>query len=270
MAICALQQALKVAYSDKVPSESRTWVAAYTATVLSQLLQLQTDPQTLCTVIIGVFQQTADAQTQIEHQGLAAAHTVDKTGSPPAQHATAGLNSDHAEHAGVLLLPKEAQTLVSLYSLAISVMHKWQLKSARGMPVAKSDSTADALCASTSQPASSGKKRKKDRQAATERSAKKQRAVIEDQAVNAEVVEGLQVWAVPCQKGNVGVLSALYAWLSFPNLDMSHDEMYACSCCASSKVVQCRQTRKDHQSRDTRLAITPSVEQKFQLCDMRL
>lgn len=206
MAICALQQALKVAYSDKLPSESRTWVAAYTATVLSQLLQLQTDPQTLCTVIVGVFQLTADAHPQNEHHSSATAHTVHKTGSAPALHATAGLNSDHAGHAGVLQLPKEAQTLVSLYNLAVNVRHNWQVNTdtAWGTPVAKSNSTADALCASTSQPVSSGKKRKKDRQVATERSAKKQRAVTEDQAVNAEVVQGLQVWVYPAKRALSG------------------------------------------------------------------
>ena len=238
MAICALQQALKVAYSDKLPSESRTWVAAYTATVLSQLLQLQTDPQTLCTVIVGVFQQTADAHAQNEHHSSATAHAVDKTGSAPAQHATAGLNSDHAEHAGhagVLRLPKEAQTLVSLYNLAVDVRHNWQVNTdtAWGTPVAKSNSTADALCASTSQPVSSGKKRKRDRQVATDRSAKKQRAAIENQAVSAEMVQGLQVWVCPTKRAP----SALYTWLAFPVWDMPHDEMYARSCCATCKVA---------------------------------
>lgn len=187
---CVLQQALKVACSDRLPSESRTWVAAYTATVLSQLLHLQTDAQAMCSIVIGLFQQAADTiaqQQQQQQQDTATAQTHDMTGAEPPQHAS-NSNSNHAEHAGTLQLPVEAQPLVSLFNLAVSVLHNWQRSSAFG--VFNTDQSpsniADASKHVAAPSASSGKKRKQGEQsAASQSSVKKQRKAAGDQAADA-------------------------------------------------------------------------------------
>lgn len=122
LAICALQQALKVACSSKLPSDSRTWISAYTAAVLSQLLKIQIDPQPLCHIIIGLFCQAADSKA-----GTSAADAV--TCADTAQHAqqlNPDQSSNHAEHAVVLSLPREAQTLASLFSYAQGLLQQWQ------------------------------------------------------------------------------------------------------------------------------------------------
>ena len=120
LAVCALQQALKVACSSKLPSESRAWISAYTAAVLSQLIRTQIDPQSLCHLVLDLFCQAADAK---------AATPVAVTDADAAQHAQQLDNtqiSNPAEHAVVLSLPNEAQTLASLLSCAQGVLHQWQ------------------------------------------------------------------------------------------------------------------------------------------------
>lgn len=113
LAVCALQQALKVACSSKLPSESRTWISAYTAAVLSQLLRTQLDPQPLCHLIIGLFCQAA----------------VSKPAADTAQHAqqlTSTQSSNPAEHAVLLSLPSEAQTLAALFTCSQGLLQCWQ------------------------------------------------------------------------------------------------------------------------------------------------
>lgn len=122
LAVGALQQALKVACSSKLPSESRTWISAYTATVLSQLLRIQVDPQPLCHLVIDLFSQAADSKAG--SSAFAAA-----TGADTPQHAQQlGIDpsSNHAEHAMVLSLPVEAQTLASLLSFIQGLLQQWQ------------------------------------------------------------------------------------------------------------------------------------------------
>ena len=46
-------------------------------------------------------------------------------------------NSSHAEHAGVLHLPKEAQPLDSLFWLACDVLRKWEPESGSGRSSSK-------------------------------------------------------------------------------------------------------------------------------------
>lgn len=117
LAVCALQQALKVACSSKLPSESRTWISAYTAAVLSQLLKAQLNPQPLCHLIIGLFSQAADAKPAAVSGADTAQH---------AQQLTKTQSSNPAEHAVVLSLPVEAQTLAALFSSAKGSLHTWQ------------------------------------------------------------------------------------------------------------------------------------------------
>ena len=140
LAVCALQQALKVACSSKLPSNSRTWISAYTAAVLSQLLKIQIDPQPLCHIMIGLFCQAAYSKA-----GTSAADAVKCADTPQhaqqlnravsnhAEHAAVlslpgdmGPSSNHAEHAVVLSLPHEAQTLASLFSYAQGLLQQWQ------------------------------------------------------------------------------------------------------------------------------------------------
>ena len=118
LAVCALQQALKVACSSKLPSESRTWISAYTAAVLSQLLRVQIDPQPLVHIAIGIFGEAADSKLAAEAATAAAA----------AQHAQQPRRpgSNPAEHAVPLSLPAEAQTLASLLTFAQDLLHMWQ------------------------------------------------------------------------------------------------------------------------------------------------
>lgn len=120
LAVCALQQALKVACSSKLPSDSRTWISAYTAAVLSQLLKTQVDPQPLCHIIVGLFCQAADSKA-----GTSAAVTCADT-PQHAQQLKTDQSSNHAEHAVVLSLPREAQTLASLFSYAQDLLQQWQ------------------------------------------------------------------------------------------------------------------------------------------------
>ena len=200
---CALQQALKVAYSGKLPSESRTWVAAYTATVLLQLIRLQTDPQMLCTVIIGLFQQSADAAAQFKPPGTTTPHVETMTGPTTAQHgsARASLDPGTAEHAAVLQLPLEAMTLASLYNLATSVLHKWQGVATSTWGGSQSISAPDV---SSKEPSngSIAKKRKHAKQAAdTAASTKKQRTAAKQQLPPDEALESLlKVWLHSTQK----------------------------------------------------------------------
>lgn len=149
LCVCALQQALKVACSGKLPSESRTWVAAYTATVLSQLMQLQTHPHMLCTVIIHMFQHSAVTGTAQPKQSASIrshAQTPAASGLHHTEHAepsssstaaaetvAAGdLDSSHAERAGIMNLPREAQPLASLFQIASDALHKWQPETGSG------------------------------------------------------------------------------------------------------------------------------------------
>ena len=122
LAVCALQQALKVACSSKLPSESRTWISAYTARVLSQLLRIQIDPQPLCHLVIDLFSQAADSKAGTTSAAAAAATGADT----PQQPLDTDENSNHAEHAAVLSLPVEAQTLASLLSFAQGLLQQWQ------------------------------------------------------------------------------------------------------------------------------------------------
>ena len=124
LAVCALQQALKVACSSKLSSESRTWISAYTAAVLSQLLKIQNDPQPLCHLVIDLFSQAAKSKA-----GSSASAAADAAGADIPQHAQqlgTDQNSNHAEHAMVLSLPVEAQTLASLLSFAQGLLQQWQ------------------------------------------------------------------------------------------------------------------------------------------------
>lgn len=124
LAVCALQQALKVACSSKLPSESRTWISAYTAGVLSQLLRIQIDPQPLCLLVIDLFSQAADSKAGTSASAPAAARGADTP--QHAQQLDTDKSSNHAEHAVELSLPVEAQTLASLLSFAQGLLQQWQ------------------------------------------------------------------------------------------------------------------------------------------------
>ena len=122
LAISAVQQALKVACSSKLPSESRTWVSAYTAAVTAQLLRIQIDPQPLCCLVIGLFQQAADSKSAgVTSTALEAAGEVE-----PDAAKTADLGLNHAAHAVMLSLPVEAQPLASLLGFAQDLLSRWQ------------------------------------------------------------------------------------------------------------------------------------------------
>lgn len=124
LAVCALQQTLKVACSSKLPSDSRTWISAYTAAVLSQLLRVQVDPQPLCHLVVDLFSQAADGKA-----GSSASAAAAVTGADTPQHEQqlgTNQNSNHAEHAMVLSLPVEAQTLASLLSFTQGLLQQWQ------------------------------------------------------------------------------------------------------------------------------------------------
>ena len=124
LAVCALQQALKVACSSKLSSDSRTWISAYTAAVLSQLLRIQLDPQPLCHLIIDLFSQAAHSKA-----GRSASAAADAKDADTPQHAQllgTDQNSNHAEHAMVLSLPVEAQTLTCLFSFTQGLLKQWQ------------------------------------------------------------------------------------------------------------------------------------------------
>lgn len=199
---CALQQALKVAYSDKLPSESRTWVAAYTATVLSQLMWLQTDPQMLCIVIIGLFQQSADAAAQSKQTDSATPHVGNSTAPGTAQQGSApsSLNSSGAEHAAVLQLQLEAQTLASLYNLATSVLHKWQGFANKVWGLPESVSAPDVSTKELTTGSSTKKRRKSKEADDTETSAKKQRTTAEQQLPSDKGLKPhLKVWMYTIQ-----------------------------------------------------------------------
>ena len=114
MTLVSLQQALKVACSSKLPSESRTWISAYTAAVLAQLLRVQINPQPLCHLVIDAFHQAAPSKPATASPAAAA-----EAGR------TAGSNAYHAEHAGVLSLPVEAQPLASLLRFAEDLLKTW-------------------------------------------------------------------------------------------------------------------------------------------------
>ena len=124
LAVCALQQALKVACSSKLSSDSCTWISAYTAAVLSQLLRIQLDPQPLCHLIIDLFSQAAHSKA-----GRSASAAADAKDADTPQHAQllgTDQNSNHAEHAMVLSLPVEAQTLTCLFSFTQGLLKQWQ------------------------------------------------------------------------------------------------------------------------------------------------
>ena len=119
LSVCALQQALKVACSGKLASESRTWISAYTAAVLSQLLTAQVDPRPLCHVVIQLMHQAADSSQAASGEASAA---TDADAAQHTQQAGKGLN---ATPAGLLLLPAEAQTLASLLTNAQDLLYQW-------------------------------------------------------------------------------------------------------------------------------------------------
>ena len=124
LAVCALQQALKVACSSKLSSDSCTWISAYTAAVLSQLLRIQLDPQPLCHLIIDLFSQAAHSKA-----GSSASAAADAKDADTPQHAQllgTDQNSNHAEHAMVLSLPVEAQTSTCLFSFTQGLLKQWQ------------------------------------------------------------------------------------------------------------------------------------------------
>lgn len=117
LAVSAVQQALKVACSSKLPSESRTWVSAYTAAVTAQLLRTQTDPQPLCRLVTGLFCQAADTS-----RSAATEEDAEEAGAA----AVGILNATGAEHAAVLSLPVEAQPLASLLGFTQDLLQLWQ------------------------------------------------------------------------------------------------------------------------------------------------
>ncbi|KAL0021866.1 hypothetical protein WJX77_009321 [Trebouxia sp. C0004] len=122
LAISAVQQALKVACSSKLPSESRTWVSAYTTAVTAQLLRIQIDPQPLCSLVIGLFQQAADSKSAgATSTAQEAAEEIEPDAAKAAEFA-----SKYAEHAVVLSLPIEAQPLASLLGYAQDLLNRWQ------------------------------------------------------------------------------------------------------------------------------------------------
>ena len=122
LAVCALQQALKVASSGKLTSESRTSISAYTAGVLARLIQFQIDPELLCHVIVGIFQNAALAASP------AAAEAADKAAAAEAQPSASRwpADSNHAEHAAPLQLPTEGQPLASLLGFVQRMLWCWQ------------------------------------------------------------------------------------------------------------------------------------------------
>ncbi len=126
LGICILQQALKVACSSKLPSESRTWVSAYTAAVLAQLLRIQTGPQLLCHVIIDLFQQATDWKSAAPTTAAREAEAEAATEASRSAGRAPDSSSAHAEHAVVLSLPVQAQPLISLLGFAQDLLKRWQ------------------------------------------------------------------------------------------------------------------------------------------------
>ncbi len=122
LAISAVEQALKVACSSKLPLESRTWVSAYTAAVTAQLLRIQIDPQPLCCLVVGLFRQAADSKS------AGVTSTAQETAGEvePDAAKAADLASKHAERAVMLSLPVEAQPLASLLGFAQDLLSQWQ------------------------------------------------------------------------------------------------------------------------------------------------
>ncbi|KAA6426422.1 MAG: hypothetical protein FRX49_03533 [Trebouxia sp. A1-2] len=152
LVISAVQQALKVACFSKLPSESRTWVSAYTAAVTAQLLSVQIDPQPLCCLVIGLFQQAAEVTSSAQE----AAGEV----QPDAAKA-ANLASKHAEHAVVLSLPAEAQPLASLLGFAQGLLSRWQYHGTTLGPNLSKLLQADRRVSDTPQASRQGGKKKR-------------------------------------------------------------------------------------------------------------
>ncbi len=157
LAISAVQQALKVAYSSKLPSESRTWVSAYTAAVTAQLLRTQIDPQPLCYLVIGLFQQAADSKSAgVTSTALEAAGEAE----PDAAKA-ADVDLKHAEHAVMLSLPVEAQPLASLLVFAQDLLHQWQNHGRTSLPSPSKPLQADHSVSDTPEASRQGMKKKR-------------------------------------------------------------------------------------------------------------
>ncbi len=175
LAISAVQQALKVACSSKLPSESRTWVSAYTAAVTAQLLRIQIDPQPLCYLVIGLFQQAADSKSAgVTSTAQEAAGEVE----PDAAKA-AGLDLKHAAHAVVLSLPVEAQPLASLLGFAQDLLSRWQNHGRTSNPNTSNLFQADPSVSDTPEASRQGsKKKRKGEEVASEKvqSRKKQKS----------------------------------------------------------------------------------------------
>ena len=134
LAVCVLQQALKVASSAKLTSESRICVSAYTAAVLAQLLKTQVDPQPLCRAIIGMFpnhsgvqaQTSAVAGSNLKYVPAAEAVTPATDSRSAALHADHAVHAVDAVHAEQLKLPVEGQPLASLLGCAQRWLWCWQ------------------------------------------------------------------------------------------------------------------------------------------------
>ncbi len=155
--ISAVQQALKVACSSKLPSESRTWVSAYTAAVTAQLLRIQIDPQPLCCLVIGLFQQAADSKSAgVISTALAAAGEVELDAAKAAD-----LPLKHAEHAVVLSLPVEAQPLASLQGFAQDLLSRWQNHGRTSETNPSKPVQADQSASNTPEASTQGSKKKR-------------------------------------------------------------------------------------------------------------
>ena len=158
LAISAVQQALKVACSSKLPSESRTWVSAYTAAaVTAQLLRTQIDPQPLCCLVIGLFQQAADSKSA----GVTSTAQEAAGGVEPDAAKAADVASTHAEHPVVLSLPVEAQPLASLLRFAQDLLSQWLNHGRTLDPNTSKPLQADQSVSDTPEASTQGSKKKR-------------------------------------------------------------------------------------------------------------